>query len=131
MTCYFMAIVIVSASFTILNIFIVEMCKTVTQSFRVGQNHMCHYNRKPIHDLLFDDNSNFYPDCHHFQDIHCRSVRDLDLDLQNEPRLNVIAPIDSLCNTYCWMAIVTVTISYTFIVEMTLTLTFKIDQDQM
>ena len=34
-----------------------------------------------IHDKLLDGNGYFYPICHHVQDIHCRSVHDLDLDI--------------------------------------------------
>ena len=50
----------------------------------------CKYaNRKPIRNLLFDDNGNF----HHiiiFQDIPCRNVHVLDLDLKNGSRSSVI-----------------------------------------
>ena len=52
------------------------------QSYLEWAKVKCKYtNRKPIHDLLFDGNSNFNPIYHHFQDIHCRNVHDLDLDL--------------------------------------------------
>ena len=37
--------------------------------------------RKPIHDLLFDGNTNFYSVCRHFQDSDCRKLYGLDLDL--------------------------------------------------
>ena len=36
-----------------------------------------------------DGNSNVFHICHHFPDIHCQNMYDLDLDLYNEPTSNL------------------------------------------
>ena len=79
MTCYLMAIVILFISLTIPKMFIVEMRMTLTLTFEWDSAKCFYANRKPIHDLLIDGNSNVYTIRHPFQDIHNRNLHDLDL----------------------------------------------------
>ena len=59
------------------------MRMTLTLTLRLVKVRCNYANRKPIHDLLFDGDGNFLPTCHHFQDIYCRNVHELDLDLES------------------------------------------------
>ena len=82
MTRCLQAIVILTIFLTISKILTVEFCMTFILTFRMGQGQIRkEANEKPMHDLLFYGNSNFYPIYYHFQDIHCQNVQDLDLDL--------------------------------------------------
>ena len=79
MTCCSTAMVIFSASLTISKIFIVEMCMTLTVAFRIGEGQMWLRQSKSHNWLAIW--WQFYHICHHFQDIHCRNVNDLDLNI--------------------------------------------------
>ena len=61
MTCYLMEIVIFTTPFGISRIFTVYMCMTLTQTFRVKGQMQIYQSKAPIHNLLLDGNSNFYP----------------------------------------------------------------------
>ena len=108
-----------------------------TLTIKIDQGRMCTCQSKPMHDLPFDGKSNNLPISHHFQDIYCGNVHDLDLDLYNGPRSNVNMLNESPCMTCHLMAIVIfylfLIISKIFVVEMcmTLTLTLRAGQGQM
>ena len=62
-TSYLMAILMFVLSVTILEIFTVKMCMTLTLTFKVGYGQI-YANHKPICDIIFDCNNNVYPVCH-------------------------------------------------------------------
>ena len=72
---------------------------------------------------------------HNFQDIHCGNVHYLDLDHKNEPRSNIITPVDSPYITWYVISMIifniSIILSNIFIVEMYFSLTFRMDQSQM
>ena len=108
-TCYLIAIVIFTQSYTISGIFAFEMCMTFILTFRPRSNVIMPI-KSPY--MLFDDNHNFYHLYHHFQDIHCWNVHEL--DLQNGPRSNVNMPVESTYMTFHLSSKVTCTISIIF-----------------
>ena len=61
-------------------------------------------NRKPIHEFILDENSNF--SIYVTISVHCRNVHYIDLDLCNEPRSNMNMAIESPCATSYVRAIV-------------------------
>ena len=111
-TCYLMAIVIFTQPVTILKTFIVEIYMPLTRTFTKDRGQGKYNKQKPIYDLLFDGNSNFLRISQHFQDIHWRNVHDLDLDLWNGPRSNVVTSIES---PYMICYLVTIVISILFV----------------
>ena len=78
---------------TIDKIFTVEMC--MPSIFEMGYG--LYANQKHF---LFDSNSNVCPACRHLRDIRSWNMHDLDCDLYNGPRSNVIMPIESKFSTY-------------------------------
>ena len=54
-----MAMVIFTLSVTISKIFIVDVCMTLTLTFRMGQDQMQLCQSKATYNMLFDGNSNF------------------------------------------------------------------------
>ena len=75
-------------SVTISEIFAVELSMTLTLTFtnaKVKSKYKC-ANRKPLCDVIFDDNSNVGSICYNFRDI---CISNLDIDLQSESRSNL------------------------------------------
>ena len=107
--------------------------KCITLTFKIECTHA---NRSLHITCYFDGHSMFLPIFHHFQDIQCGNVHDPDLDLQNGPGSNINIPNESQYMTcYILMAVVIFFVSLTifkiFIVEMCMTLTFKMGQGRM
>ena len=96
-TFYLIEIVIFALSIIVYEILAVEMCMTLTWTFRMGKDKCKYTNRTPTGNFLCIDNSNVCSMCHRLLDIHRRNQHhfDLDLDLQNGPRSNVNITIES------------------------------------
>ena len=58
---------------TISNIFTVEICMTLILTFRMDKVQK-YVSRMPMHGLLFDSNSHFYPSYRRFQEQMCMTL---------------------------------------------------------
>ena len=66
---------------SMLDIFAVKMCMTLTLAFRTANIKSKYVKRKPICDFVFVRNSNVGPICRHSRGNHNRKLHDLDIDL--------------------------------------------------
>ena len=84
---------------TIYVIFTVEMCMTVTLTFRIGRKQCKYASEMVVCNFVFVGNSNVCPICHRLWDIINRNVHDL--DLWDGPRSNVNMQVKRPYATFC------------------------------
>ena len=136
---YLIIIVLFVIYFTISKIFEVEMWWPWSSPLEWIKVKCYYNNRKLLPDFIFCSSRSHFYIYHHFQNIRCRNVHDFDFHLQNCSRSNVDMQIQNKYMRSYLMAIVifilSVTISGKFIFKMcvtlTVTLTFRMGQDQM